>query len=269
MNPELNDAYATLECPMNPEHDLVCEKIRDAGFCFVPASDASRLVDVDIGSREWGAFAASWNGMPQDTYMADGGRYRRRRHATLSMSANATKAKLEPHQPHYQSLDYNTLNGGIARHFEPVAESVVRGPVMSALLSLCAEVFGRCAQGCKWHIEAHQFRIEANAAASGQPTPEGVHRDGVDYVLVMMVKRHNIREGTTTIHDPAGHTLASFTLREPLDLTLIDDHRCLHGVTAVTPLDPTETAWRDVLVVTFRAVIAIPPTLPLPDATDP
>jgi hypothetical protein len=58
-------------------------------------------------------------------------------------------------------------------------------------------------------------------------------------------------------------------LREPLDLTFIDDHRCLHGVTAVTPLDPTEAAWRDVLVVTFRAVIAKPPTLPLPDATDP
>ncbi len=252
---------------MNDSINPLCETIRNTGFCFIPAAAAAPL--VEISSADWQRFATSWNDMPLDTYMADDGRYRRRRHATLSMSANATEAKLEPHQPHYQSRDYNTLNGGIARHFEPIAEAVVRGEAMTSLLALCSSVFGRCLPGCAWHIEAHQFRIEANAAASGQPTPEGVHRDGVDYVLVMMVKRHNIRQGTTNIHDPAGRSLASFTLREPLDLTLIDDHRCLHGVTAVTPLDPIEPAWRDVLVVTFRAVTAMPPTLPAPGATDP
>ena len=88
-----------------------------------------------------------------------------------------------------------------------------------------------------------------------QPTPEGVHRDGVDYVMVMMVKRHNIAEGTTTIHAPNARSLAaplaSFTLTEPLDMTLVDDHRCLHGVTPVVPMDASQPAWRDVLVVTF------------------
>jgi len=79
-----------------------------------------------------------------------------------------------------------------------------------------------------------------------------VHRDGVDYVMVMMVKRHNIREGTTTIHGADLTPLASFTLIEPLDMTLVDDHRCLHGVTPVVPLDAAQAAYRDVLVVTFR-----------------
>ena len=86
----------------------------------------------------------------------------------------------------------------------------------------------------------------------GQPTPEGVHRDGVDYVMVMMVKRHNIVEGTTTIHGSDRRQLASFTLTEPLDMTFVDDHRCMHGVTPVVPKDATQAAWRDVLVVTFR-----------------
>ena len=234
---------------MNDSINALCETIRDAGFCFIPA--AASL--ADIATVDWQRFAASWNDMPLDTYMADGGRYRRRRHATLSMSPNATVAKLEPHQAHYQSRDDNTLNGGIARHFEPIAEAVVRGETMTSLLALCGAVFGRCLPGHAWHIEAHQFRIEANAAASGQPTPEGVHRDGVDYVLVMMVKRHNIREGSTTIHGVDATPLAHFTLILPLDMTFIDDHRCLHGVTPVTPLDVAQPAWRDVLVVTFRA----------------
>ncbi|MEO8386516.1 MAG: 2OG-Fe dioxygenase family protein, partial [Betaproteobacteria bacterium] len=59
-------------------------------------------------------------------------------------------------------------------------------------------------------------------------------------------------EGTTTIHDAAGVKLTSFTLTQPLDLMLVDDERCLHGVTPVVPIDPTMHAYRDVLVITFR-----------------
>jgi hypothetical protein len=105
-----------------------------------------------------------------------------------------------------------------------------------------------------WHIECHQFRIEARSDAAGQPTPEGVHRDGVDYVLVLMVNRTNIESGTTTVHASDGKLLGSFTLRDPFDAALVDDNRVRHGVTAVTPIDATRPAYRDVMVVTMRAV---------------
>lgn len=236
---------------MSSTLQTLCDEIALEGFCFVPTRDAAPLL-AETALADWNAFAQSWNGMPLDTYMADGGRYRRRRYATLSVAPNATVASLEPHQPHYQSTDYNVLNGGVARHYEPIAANVISGSVMSALLTLCCEVFNRLSPDTRWHVEVHQFRIEANVGESGQPTPEGVHRDGVDHVMVMMVKRHNIAEGTTTIHGPDGKQLASFTLTEPLDMTLVDDHRCLHGVTPVVPLDPAQAAFRDVLVVTFR-----------------
>ena len=32
-----------------------------------------------------------------------------------------------PHQPHYQGLDYNTLNGGIERWFKPIADEIGDG----------------------------------------------------------------------------------------------------------------------------------------------
>ena len=230
--------------------NTLCEEITRDGFCFVPATAVRRLLGA---LADWPSFEASWNDMPLDTYMADGGRYRRRRHATLSVAAGDAIAKLEAHQPHYQSLDYNNLNGGVARHFEPIRADIISGASMTALLALCNEVFGILAPGRTWHVEVHQFRIEAAAQQQGLPTPEGVHRDGVNYVLVLMVKRHNIAEGTTTIHDADGRQLASFTLTQPLDLTLVDDERCLHGVTPVVPIDAFSPAYRDVLVVTFRA----------------
>ena len=71
---------------------------------------------------------------------------------------------------------------------------------LQAVLGFSCDFFGAMAPDVlDWRIEVHQFRIEALGRA-GEPTPEGVHRDGVDYVLVLMVDRHNIASGTTTIH---------------------------------------------------------------------
>ncbi|GHF54117.1 hypothetical protein GCM10010218_39190 [Streptomyces mashuensis] len=103
--------------------------------------------------------------MPMDGYMADGGRYRRRRHATLSAPASGSAYRVEPHQPHYQTLHYNTLNGGVARHYEPIDDAILRGATMNSLFTLGCDVFGRLAPYSAWHIETHQFRIEHRAAS--------------------------------------------------------------------------------------------------------
>ncbi len=205
------------------------------------------------GLSDWDAFCASWNDLPRDGYMADGGRYRRRRHATFAVSRTG-HVERRPHQPHYQSRDYNPLNGGVVRWFEPIEASVGAGPTMTAVLRGCARVLDALAppEVKHWHVEAHQFRIEAIGESSGNPTPEGRHQDGVDYALVLMVRRQNIASGTTTLHTASGEDLGSFTLEQPLDAVLLDDARILHGVTPVRAIDPKQPAHRDVLVVTFR-----------------
>lgn len=142
--------------------------------------------------------------------------------------------------------------GGIARWFEPIDPRIVAGATFQSILGFCLRFFGGFKPAPAWHVECHQFRIEARRDAEGLPTPEGVHRDGVDYVLVLLVNRRNIRSGTTTVHDLDKRTLGSFTLTDPLDSALVDDARCYHGVTPVEPENPAQPAYRDVLVVTFR-----------------
>ena len=156
------------------------------------------------------------------------------------------------HQPHYQSRDYNPLNGGIARWFDPVLPEIAAGASMTAILATCRTLFEQLAPTRDWHIEVHQFRIEARSGVEGRPTPEGMHRDGVDYVLVLLVGRRNIQSGVTSIRATDGTDLGSFTLTEPCDAAWVDDHRVMHGVTPVEPIDPAEPGFRDVLVVTFR-----------------
>lgn len=236
---------------MTPPPDLI-QEFHEQGYIRLPApSMRARLTEAGVGETDWQIFAESWQRMPVDRYMADGGRYRRRRHAVFQVSGSGTFSRL-PRQPHYQSRDYNPLNGGIQRWFSPIEEAVADGPVTRALLGLCAQVFGSLAPNVTdWHVEMHQFRIEAASELAGQPTPEGVHRDGVDYVLVMLIGRHNVDSGCTHIQGPDGTPLGSFTLTEPADSVLLDDHRVLHGVTPIVPIDDEQPAWRDALVITF------------------
>jgi hypothetical protein len=186
--------------------------------------------------------------------MADGGRYRRRRFSPFSLSAASIMRK--PHQPHYQSRDYNALNGGIERWFEPITDEVATGQGLHEILRLSFRVFDALTPAdqrpASWHTECHQFRVETRVGEPGRPTPEGLHRDGVDWVLVMLVKRENIAAGVTSIHDSARQEIGRFTLQQPMDSAFVDDSRAYHGVTAIMPIDSERPAYRDVLVVTLR-----------------
>jgi hypothetical protein len=235
--------------PTNP----VAESLRTDGFAWASAVQLRALLPAAALS-DWETFAASWNDLGVDAYMADNGRYRRRRFSAFAVSAHGIARK--PHQPHYQSRDYNPLNGGIERWFQPFLDSTADHPALRAILQMCFELFHELTPAslrpASWHVECHQFRIEARVGEDGRPTPEGLHRDGVDWVLVMLIARENIAEGVTSIHDSERRLIGRFSLTHPLDSAFVDDSRVYHGVTAVTPVVPHQPAYRDVLVVTLR-----------------
>lgn len=234
--------------------DVLGRTLATDGYVFVLGAAMREALEASGSLSDWPAFAASWNKLALDMYLAEQGRFRRRRHAVYAATSDGTIER-RPHEPHYQGREYNPLFGGIERWFEPVVPAIGAGPSMRTILGFCHHLFGGLAPSvATWHIEAHQFRIEARGDAPGHPTPEGVHRDGVDFVLVLLVDRRNILSGTTTVHGPDDRQLGSFTLTHPFDAALVDDTRVSHGVTPVTPLDPALPAYRDVLVVTFRKI---------------
>jgi hypothetical protein len=230
----------------------LADAIESGGFVLIDESAMLHLLGADISPIEAAAFADSWNHLPVDEYMADGGRYRRRRHAVYL--ADAGGLARQPDQPHYQSLAHNPLNGGIARRFAPIRTDIGDGPALRSVIGLLVSVSDRL-RGTpgRWRVEVHQFRIEAQAGEAGQPTPEGMHRDGVDFALVMLVGRRNAAQGVTTIADAAGAPLVSIQLSRPFDAMILDDARVRHGVSPIEPVDPAWPAIRDALVVTVAA----------------
>jgi hypothetical protein len=251
--------------PEQPDLPALRAALRQPGFyVLTPAALRHWLAQTQRGQAllaalndaafadHWQAFAHSWSDLQFDNYMRDAGRYRKRRHAVCTLDATG-ELKQRLQLPHYQAVQYNRLNGGVERWFAPIEAHIFDAPIFQALLCGFAELVAPLATDVhQWQAEAHQFRIEANNGQEGLPTPEGVHRDGVDFVLVMMVQRLNIAAGETSLYHPSGLTLGSFVLEQPMQTVILDDHQILHGVTAVRALDANLAAHRDVLVLTLK-----------------
>jgi hypothetical protein len=232
------------------------ETVARQGFAVVPGEALAASLGPGGTPAALEAFAASWERLETDAFMADGGRYRRRRHANFSARWGVPGHLRGPHRPHFQATVHNTLNGGRDRWFAPVEDAVAAGATLTALLDAGRGLADGLFPGQDWFVETHQFRIEATAGTPGYPTPEGVHHDGVDFVLIGMVARTNLAGGETLVTDEAGSELARFTLRDRLDTAFLDDKRVLHGVTPVQPEDPALPSCRDVLVVTWKRTAA-------------
>ena len=204
-------------------------------------------------SSGWDALADSWNRLPPDAHLKDGGHYRKRRHACFIQETTTGDLMQTPHRAHWQPTDYNALHGGFERWFDPVEADVATAPAWTQLLSAFGQLFTQVQPVPRWYIEAHQFRIDT-AGGVGRPTPEGAHRDGVNFVVVMLVGRQGVKGGETRVFDANGPHGVRFLMQDPLTALLLDDERVIHETTPILPADDSSaTGTRDTLVLTYRA----------------
>jgi hypothetical protein len=223
--------------------------LRDHGVAVASPAAVAALAGTTVDALD--ALRGSWDRLPPDRYLRDGGAYRHRRHASYVHSLDDGALTLAPHRPHWQPTAYNALHGGIERWFEPVEPDTCANRAWQELICGLGRLFAAAAMQpvARWYVEAHQFRIDT-AAGIGRPTPEGAHRDGVDFVAVVLVTRHEVRGGETRVFEADGPRGVRFTLTAPWTTLLIDDARVIHET---TPIQPAATrGWRDTLVLTYR-----------------
>ncbi|HVZ46270.1 MAG TPA: 2OG-Fe dioxygenase family protein [Ramlibacter sp.] len=220
--------------------------LRQQGYAVLSPRGVAELTGCDLA--ELLALRASWDDLPPDNYLKDGGRYRKRRHSCFVVRGGAVEQV--PHRAHWQPVEYNALHGGMQRWFEPIEPEVAGSAAWQCLLRGLARLCGELKGDQPWYVEAHQFRIDT-AGGIGRPTPEGAHRDGVDLVAVFMVGRKDIKGGETRVFQSDGPAGQRFTLAEPWSLVLLDDERVIHETTPIQPLQGE--GHRDTLVITCRA----------------
>lgn len=239
--------FAPPVCPPS----AVLATLREQGFAVGSAAWVQTLADASEAAFQQAARA--WDDMPSDPYLRDGGRYRRRRHASFVVDAAACNEV--PPRAHFQSPEYNALHGGMERWFEPILPALAAQVWWPRLLVGVGALCSQLTPAPRWFVEAHQFRIDTHEGI-GRPTPEGAHRDGVDFVALFLIARSNIRGGETRVFSASGPQGQRFTLSEPWSVLLLDDARVIHESTPIQPLaggdEAKQSGFRDTLVLTFR-----------------
>ena len=225
------------------------DTLQAQGHAALSPQGLTSLVGSDLD--ELLSLRTAWSDLPPDGFLRDGGRYRRRRHSCFIVDGNVLRAV--PHRAHWQPVEYNALHGGLERWFEPMDHNMTGQAVWTRLLTglglACSQTKGEQ----PWYVEAHQFRIDTTDGI-GRPTPEGAHRDGVDFVVVALVDRAGVKGGETRVFDARGPAGVRFTMSEPWSTLVLDDERVIHETTPIQPADSgVAGGHRDTLVLTFRA----------------
>jgi hypothetical protein len=226
-------------------------ELTTVGASLMPSSVLNECIAVD--DCAWARFAAHWDELAPDRYAADLGTQRLRRYGHFAYKSADGAIRLLMHESFVQPEDSNPLYIGTDRRFEPLTDAFAADPLLRAMLALLGHFATALDDAAEWSAKVTPFRVMASMAAEGQPAPEGMHRDGVTLVTSLLVGRRNAAGGESTVVDMTGKTLLTTTLREPGTLLLGDDRKTLHDVSPIRPVDPTDTARRDVLVITFAA----------------
>lgn len=202
---------------------------------------------------DWQAFADSWHDLPADDHMGDGGAYRQRRYAAFR--AGMSGYQRLRHRSHYQERAHNCLNGGIQRWFAPMQPATVSSDAFAQAMHCMADAV--CERegnpSSEWFVEVHQFRIMAQNGLPGLPTPEGLHHDGRDWVMILYVGGENFAGGETSVVG-ARETVLRHRLGQPGEALFLDDRRLRHATSAIVPVRPGLPAWRDTLVITYTVM---------------
>ena len=220
-------------------------------FALVPAHKFSFSSSLSKSRKH---FSHEWDRLKLDPYMADGGRYRFRRYGLFNLSIITGRLNCIPDASFYQDININPLNGGKLRKFASLTKDSVENPFLQELMLFdLAQLTSTTSVKVDWLIGVHQIRIIAMPGASGNPTPEGVHRDDETYTVQHLIKRHNIDGGVNYFYGSEREAERYPTVLKQLNYfdSYYFDHTLWHSVSPITLNMHGSEGYRDVLLIDF------------------
>ncbi|MDH2428353.1 2OG-Fe dioxygenase family protein [Sphaerisporangium sp. TRM90804] len=227
------------------------EDLRAQGYSLVRAAD----LPIDPALRRHAtALAGEWDHLETDKYLKDGARFRERRYDRFYYLPKDGTIRLRPHRPYFQSMTANEYAGGIARSVAQLTESTLANPLLPALLEFDFAQFPVTLEQLEhpWDVQCHQFRIISTPEELGDPTPEGPHRDEVDFGAIHLMSRTNAAGGLSQVYTNGKELVTEFALDDLMDTMFWSDQQVLHAVTPIVAENPALRAVRDVLILGYK-----------------
>jgi len=226
------------------------EELRNQRFAWIPANEIAVSSEL---SADKDALMTEWDHLEPDAYLLDDASFRFRRFGYFDLHPTSGKVRRLPDGSYYQSRELNPYAGGIERHFAPLRDSAADNRFLEELIRFDfaqLPIEDERARGI-WRVDVHFFRVIGRPDEAGEPSPEGIHRDGEEFGAIHLIQRRNVAGGVNTVYDTDEQLLASFTLYEPLDSLILWDPHTLHAVSSIRPEVADEPALRDTLIMGF------------------
>ncbi|MFC5908680.1 2OG-Fe dioxygenase family protein [Streptacidiphilus monticola] len=186
----------------------------------------------------------SYDRLPHDPYMGNLTRYKRFDQYRLShVEGEGWQFELLPHRDYTTFTHFNPVAGGIRRTYEPL-EVDFTGIIRAGIEALGLD------DSEDWQINVHQNRTVATPEKPGQLTPEGVHHDGHEFVMISVFVRDTVEGGVTRLWNEGAEEPFWVGTVEPGQAVVLDDRAIAHDVTDVLPKDG-KPGHRDILIVAF------------------
>lgn len=200
-----------------------------------------------VDSIKLEGFKQFFRELPVDPYIQ--GKYRSRRLSRfLVTDDDITKL---PHGYFFQSKQYNPLIGDVKREFAELDDVLVE---LDEFKKLVWEFQQYCKLSSGVEIGVHQIRITCSPNNFGNPAPEGIHRDGCDFVGIFAIDRDNVDGAETHLYTAKKEKPVFKKVLTPGELLLVNDREFLHFTTPVKPILP-QTGTRDVFVLTYPSLL--------------
>ena len=193
-------------------------------------------------------FKPFFTNLPVDPYIK--GNYRFRRLSRFKVLGDEL-IKL-PHGYLFQSKKYNPLLGDIKREFAELDDAIIKLEDFKKLVLAFIDYCQLDEQAVE--IGVHQIRTTCSPDNYGNPAPEGIHRDGTDFVGIFSVDRNNIQGGETELYKSKKESSVFHKILNPGDLLLVNDDEFFHYTTPIQPLVSGEGT-RDVFVLTCPSLL--------------
>jgi hypothetical protein len=206
-------------------------------------SQGFALIDLPPVSQE---ILDSYDRCPVDDYMGHGTRHKRFSQYRLSPDTTAEGGwsfERLAHRDYTAFKKFNPVGGGKKRTYEPI-EVDFTGLIRHGIAGLGLDA------GEDWQINVHQNRSSADDSTNAPLTPEGVHHDGHEFVMIAVLRKQNVAGAITRLWQPDASEPFWTGILEPGQAVLLDDRAIAHDVTDVESANG-QTAHRDIVIVAF------------------
>ncbi len=198
-------------------------------------------------------FEETFNNLGQDVYhpAESGGRSRRlaQHFATFcpeTGEASITRLKTQP----FLQGEWNKLTGHIER---PIASALPETDFTDYIKWGFESIQERWSQNGlenEFLVNCHLIRTHAFGDTAGVPVPEGVHQDGVNFLVMGSVSRKNITGGVSYVYETPDDDPICETTLNPGQAIIIDDTKLFHMASPIIAIDGE--GYRDMILMGFH-----------------